>query len=46
MPPLMKIDILGKNGIETKVEVDAVSGEIIEISVENWEIGVEENENR
>lgn len=44
--PTYEIDILGKNGIETKVEVDAVSGEIIEISVENWEIGVEENENR
>lgn len=44
--PTYEIDILGKNGVETKVEVDAVSGKVIEVSVENWEIGVEENENR
>ncbi len=44
--PTYEIDILGKNGVETKVEVNAISGEIIEVSVEKWEIGVEENENR
>ncbi len=44
--PTYEIDIVDKNGVETKVEVDAISGKIIEVSVENWEIGVEENENR
>ena len=44
--PTYEIDILGENGVETKVEVNAVSGEIIEVSVENWEIGLEENEKR
>ena len=44
--PTYEIDIKGKNGIETKIEVNAISGEIIEVSIEKWEIGMEENENR
>ncbi len=44
--PTYEIDILGKDGVETKVEVNAITGKIIEVSVEKWEIGLEENENR
>ncbi len=39
-----EIDIIGKNGIETKVEVDATTGKIIETYTEKWEIGIEESE--
>lgn len=46
MEPTYEIDIIGKNGVETKVEVDAITGKIIEVSIENWEIGVEEDESR
>lgn len=44
--PTYEIDIIGKNSIERKVEVNAISGKIIEVSVEKWEIGVEKSENR
>lgn len=44
--PSYEIDILGKNGIENKVEVNALTGKIIEVSIEKWEIGIEANENR
>lgn len=41
-----EIDIMQANGTEMKVEVDAVSGKIIEAWKENWEIGIESNERR
>ena len=41
--PSYEIDIVGKNGVETKVEVDAVTGKIIEVSTEKWEIGIEDD---
>lgn len=41
-----EIDIMSKCGVETKVEVDAVTGKIIEVSTEKWEIGTEEDESR
>ena len=44
--PSYEIDILGADGVETKVEVNAINGKIIEVSTEKWEIGIEENENR
>jgi uncharacterized membrane protein YkoI len=44
--PTFEIDIMGKNGVETKVEVDAITGKIIEVSIEKWEIGAEEDESR
>jgi uncharacterized membrane protein YkoI len=44
--PTYEIDIMGENGVETKVEVDAVTGKIIEVYTEKWEIGVEEDETR
>lgn len=46
MQPTYEIDIMGKDGVETKVEVDAITGKIIEVSIEKWEIGTEEDENR
>lgn len=41
-----EIDIADDKGIETKVEVDAASGEIIETATEEWEIGEESDEKR
>ncbi len=42
--PSYEIDIVGNNGVETKVEIDAVTGRIIEVSTEKWEIGIEGDE--
>jgi uncharacterized membrane protein YkoI len=42
--PTYEIDLLTKDGREFKIEVDAVSGEIIEVAVERWEIGEEADE--
>jgi uncharacterized membrane protein YkoI len=36
-----EIDIVSDKGVQTKVEVDALSGKIIETSIEAWEIGEE-----
>lgn len=41
-----EFDIVNAKGGETKVEVDAASGKIIEVAVEEWEIGEEEDELR
>jgi uncharacterized membrane protein YkoI len=41
-----EFDIVGKNGVETKVEVDAASGKIIETAIEDWEAGEETDEKR
>ncbi|MDP2100827.1 MAG: PepSY domain-containing protein [Methylobacter sp.] len=41
-----EIDIVNDKGVETKVEVNAASGKIIEVSVEEWEIGEEAEEKR
>ena len=38
-----EIDIVNAQNIETKVEVDAATGKIIETATELWEIGVEPN---
>ena len=42
--PSYEIDIIGQNGTETKVEIDAATGKIIEVSTEKWEIGIEDDE--
>jgi uncharacterized membrane protein YkoI len=39
-----EFDIVNEKGVETKVEVDAATGKIIEESTEEWEIGEEDNE--
>lgn len=41
-----EFDVRGKDGKETKVEVDAASGKIIEVHTEEWEIGEEPSEKR
>jgi uncharacterized membrane protein YkoI len=41
-----EFDILNDKGVETKVEVDAASGKIIETASEEWEIGEEADEKR
>lgn len=41
-----EFDILSDKGIETKVEVDAATGKIIETAVEEWEAGEEAEERR
>ncbi len=41
-----EFDIVNDKGVETKVEVDAASGKIIESAIEQWEIGEEEDEKR
>ena len=44
--PAYEIDLITDNGKEFKVEVDAASGAIIEMSVERWQIGEEDSERR
>jgi len=41
-----EFDIVNSKGVETKVEVDAATGKIIEVSIEEWEIGIENDERR
>ena len=41
-----EIDIVNDKGLETKVEVNAANGKIIEESTEEWEIGEESEEKR
>jgi len=41
-----EIDIVSAKGVETKVEVNAADGKIIEVSTEDWEIGEEPDEKR
>jgi uncharacterized membrane protein YkoI len=40
--PVYEIDIADAGGTEFKVEVDAISGEIVEVQIEGWEIGEED----
>jgi uncharacterized membrane protein YkoI len=44
--PSYEFDISDDKGVETKVEVDAVSGKIVETATEIWEIGEEADEKR
>lgn len=37
-----EFDIVDKYGVEFKVEVDATTGEIVEVQLEQWEIGEED----
>ncbi|MDX8128772.1 PepSY domain-containing protein [Methylomonas sp. OY6] len=41
-----EFDIVNDKGLETKIEVDAASGKIIETATEEWEIGEEADEKR
>ena len=41
-----EIDLVSADGTEFKIEVDAATGNIMEVSVEAWEIGQEANERR
>jgi len=41
-----EFDIVNDKGIETKIEVDAATGKIIETAIEEWEIGEESDEKR
>lgn len=41
-----EFDIVNDKGVETKIEVDAASGKIIETATEEWEIGEETEERR
>lgn len=41
-----EIDIVGADGGETKIEIDAATGEVIETWQERWQIGVEADEAR
>ncbi len=41
-----EFDIVNSKGVETKVEVDAATGKIIEVAIEEWEIGEEADERR
>jgi uncharacterized membrane protein YkoI len=42
--PTYEIDVVDDHGTEWKIEVDAASGDIIEVHVEEWEIGEEPDE--
>lgn len=37
-----EFDIVDKYGVEFKIEVDATSGDIVEVQIEKWEIGEED----
>ncbi len=39
-----EMDVVNANGTEFKIEVDAATGAIIEVAVEQWEIGEEADE--
>jgi uncharacterized membrane protein YkoI len=39
-----EMDVLTEAGTEFKIEVDAATGKIIEVAVEQWEIGEEDDE--
>ncbi len=41
-----EIDIVGADGGETKIEIDAATGEVIETWQERWQIGAEAGESR
>jgi uncharacterized membrane protein YkoI len=41
-----ELDIVNDRGGETKVEVNAANGKIIEVSTEDWEVGEEADERR
>ncbi len=41
-----EFDVVDPDGTEFKVEVDAVSGKIIEVAVEQWQIGEEQDEEK
>lgn len=41
-----EFDIISDKGVETKVEIDAATGKIIETAIEEWEIGEESDERR
>ncbi|PPD31749.1 MAG: hypothetical protein CTY19_12915 [Methylomonas sp.] len=41
-----EFDIVNDKGVETKVEVDAATGKILETAIEEWEIGEESDEKR
>jgi uncharacterized membrane protein YkoI len=41
-----ELDVVDEAGTEFKIEVNAASGNIIEVSVEKWEIGEEVDERR
>jgi uncharacterized membrane protein YkoI len=41
-----ELDIVDDKGVETKVEVNAANGKIIEVTTEKWEIGEEADEKR
>jgi len=41
-----EFDIVSDKNVETKVEVDAATGKIIEVAIEEWEIGEEADERR
>ncbi|MCK5888917.1 MAG: PepSY domain-containing protein [Methylococcales bacterium] len=41
-----EFDIVNSKGVETKIEVDAATGKIIEVAIEEWQIGEEPNERR
>ena len=42
--PAYEIDLVTADGTEFKIEVDAATGEIVEVSVEAWQIGQEAKE--
>jgi uncharacterized membrane protein YkoI len=41
-----EFDILSNKGLETKVEVDAATGKVMETAVEDWQVGEEKEETR
>lgn len=44
--PTFEFDVVDAQGRELKVEVNAITGEIIEVAFEEWEIGIEPEERK
>lgn len=39
-----EFDVIDEFGVEFKIEIDATTGDVVEVQVESWEIGIEDQE--
>ncbi|MEO0975554.1 MAG: PepSY domain-containing protein, partial [Pseudomonadota bacterium] len=39
-----EFDVIDEFGVEFKIEIDATNGDVVEVQVEKWEIGIEDRE--
>ncbi|MEO0420806.1 MAG: PepSY domain-containing protein [Pseudomonadota bacterium] len=41
-----EFDVVDEFGVEFKIEIDATTGDVVEVQVESWEIGIEDDEKK